>query len=357
MPSAAGLLVLCAAAFGAPSPQVHPAFQREGTSYGVDFWREPEGFAQSRVRAIIQTRDGYIWLGTDGGLVRFNGESFTAFTVQSGALKDNEVWALHEDNAGGLWIGTYGGGLTLLKDGRFRTFTTADALPDDVVMSLAADPQGNIWTITPRGLGRGANGVFSRFPSEWHATAVCSSVTEGVLVAARHGIYRVAAGNLEPVPNAHHHAGGQPGNLLCAADGSVWAGYGDGLIEQRTRGVTKTFTSPLNTGQTSRLYEDPSGGIWAVQGKRLTKLQNGNFETVPVEGGATALGSVYTLCMDREGGVWVGLQSNGLARLRTRQLSTISSEDGLPDDRTRAVFEDSRGDIWIGTADGLARYH
>jgi len=353
---AAGLLAMAATGLAAPRPRAHPIFQQESASYGVDFWRESEGFGQSRVRAIVQTRDGYIWLGTDGGLVRFNGESFTAFTVQSGALKDNEVWALQEDNDGGLWIGTYGGGLTLLKDGRFRTFTTADGLPDDVVMSLASDQQGNIWMVTPRGLGRGSHGVFSRFPSDWHATAVCASATNGVWVAAREGIYRVAGSTQEPTSIAPAPVGGQPNNLLCGSDGSVWAGYGNGAIEQRKNGVSRTFASPRNTGQTSRLYEDPLGGIWAVQGKRLTKLQNGNFETVPVEGGATALGSVYTLCMDREGGVWLGLQSNGLARLRARQLAIISAEDGLPDDRTRTVFEDSRGGIWIGTADGLACY-
>ena len=111
-------------------------------AYGVDFWREADGFAQSRVRAIVQTRDGYVWLGTDGGLVRFNGETFTAYATQTGALKDNEIWALQEDAGGGLWIGTYGGGLTYLKDGRFRTYTTDDGLPDDVIMSLATDSQG-----------------------------------------------------------------------------------------------------------------------------------------------------------------------------------------------------------------------
>jgi ligand-binding sensor domain-containing protein len=66
--------------------------------YGVDFWREAEGLSQSRIRCITQTKDGYLWLGTDNGLVRFNGSSFTAFTVETGSLRDNEVWGLQEDN-------------------------------------------------------------------------------------------------------------------------------------------------------------------------------------------------------------------------------------------------------------------
>src|SRR5450432_1876947 len=93
-------------------------------NYGIDFWGEAEGLPQSRIRCIVQTKDGYLWLGTDNGLVRFNGTTFTAFTVETGSLRDNEVWAIQEDDEGGLWIGTYGGGLTLLKEGRFRTFTT-----------------------------------------------------------------------------------------------------------------------------------------------------------------------------------------------------------------------------------------
>jgi len=352
--------VLSAATVPGTRPQ--STLHRENAGYGVEFWREAEGFAHSRVRAIVQTRDGYIWLGTDGGLVRFNGESFTAFTTQTGSLKDNEVWAIQEDDEG-LWAGTFGGGLTLFKNGRFRTFTTADGLPDDVILSLAKDGQGNIWMVTPQGLGRGSHGVFTRVASpdefpEARPTAVCGSSTEGVLATTRNGVYRVTGGKFDPDPLVPAGASGVPEHLLCGSDGSVWIGFNTGVIEQRKNGVSKIFGAPQHSGaQIQKLYEDPQGGVWAVRGRQIAKLQNGEFEAVPVEGGAAALGSVYSLSMDREGGVWVGLQSNGLARLRTRQLSTISVEDGLPDDRTRAVFEDSRGDIWIGTADGLARYH
>jgi ligand-binding sensor domain-containing protein len=69
-----------------------------GSAFGVDFWRDADGLTQSRIRDIAQTRDGFLWLATDGGLIRFNGNSFRAFTTESGDLKDNEVWALQEDN-------------------------------------------------------------------------------------------------------------------------------------------------------------------------------------------------------------------------------------------------------------------
>ena len=349
---------LCAST--APGTPLHAAWHQANTRYGVDFWREAEGFAQSRVRAIVQTRDGYMWFGTDGGLVRFNGESFTAFNTQTGALKDDEVWALEEDDDGGLWIGTYGGGLTLLKNGRFRTFTTADGLPDDVIRSLAKDGQGNIWMVTAQGLVRDSHGVFARFtPDDGSAdarTAVCWSSSEGLVAGTRNGIYRFANDRLERFLPKPARDNAELGQLLCGSDGSLWIGYSDGVIEQRRNGVPRTFGAPHAGGPINKLYQDPQGGVWAVRGKQITKLHNGAFEAVSVEGGA-GLGGIYTLCMDREAGIWLGLQSNGLARLRTRQLSTVSVEDGLPDDRTRAVFEDSRGDLWIGTVDGLARYH
>src|SRR4051794_2924386 len=137
--------------------------QQEALSYGIDFWREAEGLSQSRIRAVTQTRDGYIWLGTDDGVVRFNGAGFKAFTVETGSLKDNEISALQEDREGGLWIGTYGGGLSLLKDGHFRTFTTSDGLPDDVIMRLDEDPEGNIWISTQSGACRYSDGDFTTF--------------------------------------------------------------------------------------------------------------------------------------------------------------------------------------------------
>jgi ligand-binding sensor domain-containing protein/signal transduction histidine kinase len=140
---------------------------------------------------------------------------------------------------------------------------------------------------------------------------------------------------------------------MSAQDGSLWIAFSSGVI---VRGSQVIPFRQRTGGQIHRLYQDPRGGIWAAVGKGLNKLEDGAFQPVPMESGAPPLGSVYSLMMDREGGVWVGLQSNGVARLRVSQLSTLAEEDGLPDDRARSVYQDSRGRIWIGTADGLALY-
>ena len=330
-------------------------------AYGVDFWRESDGLAHSRIRAMVQTRDGYIWLGTDGGLVRFNGEHFTEFTVQSGDLRDNEVWALHEDTDGALWIGTYGGGLTRLKDGRFRTFTTSDGLPDDVVMGIEGDVAGNLWLKTPQGLARWRKGRLSRVEpgqglADVHVTAIAADAPGGPLFATRSGIFRFVNEHFEPAltPSPQY---GFAEQLMSAQDGSLWIGFSSGVIVRFSEGRSHVVDFRESArGQIHRIYQDPKGGIWAAVGKGLTKLEDGTFQTVHVESGAPALGSVYSVLMDREGGVWLGLQSNGVARLRVSQFATVAEEDGLPDDRARSVFQDSQGRVWIGTADGLAQY-
>ena len=115
------------------------------TQYRLDVWKEKAGLPQSVVTDIVQTRDGYIWLATEGGLVRFDGVRFTRFDKgYTNQLKDNEIEKLWEDREGNLWIGTYGGGLSRLKDGNFTTYTQKDGLAGDFI-SLCVQ-NGNMYT-------------------------------------------------------------------------------------------------------------------------------------------------------------------------------------------------------------------
>ncbi len=195
------------------------------TRYGVDIWRETEGLPQSRIRDIVQTRNGYLWLATDGGVVRFNGASFTSFTTAPGSPRDNEAWALQEDDDGGLWIGSYGG-LTRLKQGRFTTFTKADGLPDNVVTMVDKDRAGNIWFATPQGIGRYAQGQFTRFTmpdgfASHEVTALSANSTQGVFLATRTKLYRLVDGSFQAMPELVNESDGQILHLLSGRDGSL----------------------------------------------------------------------------------------------------------------------------------------
>src|SRR5258706_13949447 len=103
--------------------------EKEPTWYAADNWRQPQGLPQNSVICILRTRAGYLWIGTKGGLSRFDGVQFTTFDDRdTSKLRENEVWALAEGDDSSLWIGTYGGGLSRLKDGNFTTNTSKDGL-------------------------------------------------------------------------------------------------------------------------------------------------------------------------------------------------------------------------------------
>ncbi len=332
--------------------------QATAPGYGIDFWGEAEGLPQSRIRSIVKTRDGYLWLGTDNGLVRFNGTTFTAFTVATGSLRDNEVWAIQEDDEGGLWIGTYGGGLTLYKQGQFRTFAKADGVPD-VVKMLDKDREGNIWIATANGAARYSHGVFTQFGTrdgltDTSVTAICANSSLGVLVASGAALHRLVDGKFQSVNGLVEKGDGAISHMLSTNDGSVWLGF-PGLVKRWKDGAVTAYRWPHNLSpRINQLHEDRHGTLWIAMEEGVSRLRNGQFETLPLGDGAT--GVVYSLYADREENIWLGFQSNGLGRLRHRQLLTISASDGLPNDSTRSVFQDSKGNIWIGTVDGFAKY-
>ena len=114
-------------------------------------WQREQGLPQNSVRALAQTRDGYLWIGSDDGVARFDGVRFVSFGLREG-LRSGPVRTLFEDSHGALWIGTAGGGLTRWQDGQFTTFTTRDGLPADSITALGEDSEGRLWVGTEAGL-------------------------------------------------------------------------------------------------------------------------------------------------------------------------------------------------------------
>ena len=151
------------------------------TQYTHEVWKTEQGLPQNTIPAMVQTRAGYIWVGTELGLVRFDGVRFTVFDESNTPeLKSNIVIALAEDHEGRLWIGTQGGGLTCLKDGRFRTYTSKDGLSNDSILALYPDRAGNLWIGTDGGgLNRFKDGHFASYSTkDGLADAVVFSITE-----------------------------------------------------------------------------------------------------------------------------------------------------------------------------------
>ncbi|NIM10948.1 MAG: hypothetical protein GTO45_03090 [Candidatus Aminicenantes bacterium] len=131
---------------------------KKNTQYMHEVWEIEQGLPQNAVYTIVQTREGYLWLGTEEGLVRFDGVHFEIYDKRKvKQLTNNKIYALCEDREGNLWIGTYGGGLTRLdtKNGKFTTFTEKqNLLSNNQVTKLCEDNEGNLWIGTESGLNR-----------------------------------------------------------------------------------------------------------------------------------------------------------------------------------------------------------
>src|SRR4051812_33720575 len=179
-----------ALSMAAPAAALDPA--RAVTQYRHDTWTTRQGLPQSSVEAIAQTPDGFLWLGTQEGLVRFDGVRFVVFDkANTPALRHNRVTALLADREGRLWVGTEGGGVTRLAGGAFTTLGTAQGLPNPRVRAFVEDAAGTVWIGTDAGL------------------------------------VRVRGDRLSAAP-LHPRLTGRPVTALCVDGTAIWAGVDDG---------------------------------------------------------------------------------------------------------------------------------
>jgi ligand-binding sensor domain-containing protein len=132
------------------------------TQYSMAVWSQQQGLPQDTIRAITQTTDGFLWLGTDEGLARFDGYEFVSFGKDQGALPSNSVTVLAAGPDGSLWIGTPNG-LTRYVHGRFQTFTQEDGLPGNAVSALLVDHAGTLWIVAGGSISRFEGSQFTNF--------------------------------------------------------------------------------------------------------------------------------------------------------------------------------------------------
>ena len=343
-------LLLLPAAWAADTNPALPLSQ-----YGIDTWNGADGLPQARIRAIIQTRDGYLWLGTANGLVRFDGVTFTTYGMH------DEVGCLTEDNEGALWVGTYGGGLSRFKNGQFTNYTTADGLPDNAIRKVAEDPEGNIWIATPRGMVRYSQGHFTTFTTadglpDNFITALCTTAPRGVYVAAGGRLSRFVSGKFVTEPGVVDDSDGRMDMMTSGSDGALWMTFETSEIKRWKDGRLTTYTrADHKSNRPGAIYEDAQGTIWIGTRDGLLRCQDGKFDALTTSEARAKLGVVLSMFADPEGNLWVGTEANGLVRLRTVPVRMLTAEEGLSDNSTRCIYRDRRGDIWIGTYMGFNR--
>jgi signal transduction histidine kinase/ligand-binding sensor domain-containing protein/DNA-binding response OmpR family regulator len=331
------------------------------TQYALDLWTAEHGLPQNSVLAITQTRDGYLWLGTIEGLVRFDGLKFTVFDRSNTAgIRNNRIWTLYEDREGSLWIGTSGGGLTRWKDGEFTAYTIEDGLSGDSISSIYEDREGSLWIGTEgHGLNRLRAGKFTHYStSDGLAHDFVFSVREDhrgdIWVGTEGGLSRLRDGAFV----SYTTKDGLPNDVVKVVyedrARNLWIGTNGGGLSRFAGGELITYPG-LPDERISSILEDRDGNLWigAATTGGLTRFSGGRFESIDRRGGL-ANDSIACIYEDREGSLWVGTYF-GAHRLRDTRFTVFAEKDGLSHDLARSVYEDPDGNLWIGTNGGLNR--
>jgi signal transduction histidine kinase/ligand-binding sensor domain-containing protein len=344
------LAVLALGALLSPALALNPS--RALSQYTRTVWTQEHGLPQDTVRAIAQTKDGYLWLGTDEGLAQFDGYDFVVFNKENGALPSNSVGALWAAQDGSLWIGTLGG-LTRYRNGKFTTFTKKDGLSDPSINSITEDQSGAIWLVAGVYLNRFQDGKFTNYsprqglPIQALRTVYCGR-DGSIYVAGFGGVVRLEGKQFVSVLGP---LGDIVIGLLQDRHGNLWVGGSFGLLTRSPSGELRRYTvqDGLPDNYIRAVWEDRDGNLWAGTDGGLARLENGRFVSSPL-GITHEREWVRCIYEDTEGNLWVAMNS-GLNRLRNDLFSMYGESEGLPSDEPTTVYQDHRGRIWIGFHD------
>jgi transcriptional regulator with PAS, ATPase and Fis domain/ligand-binding sensor domain-containing protein len=384
------LLALLPAAATASAQTPAAAFVRAA-------WTTENGLPQNSITAIRQTRDGYLWLGTLGGLVRFDGVRFTVFTsATEPALPANRILALGEDRDGRLWIGAESGGLALYAHGHFERVASNLATPVGSVQAFHAAADGSMWVATSRGLAHIRDGSARRYSVQsalgddvhafaelrdgtlWAGTsdgisavtadgtmtrvaareladarvlALLADPDGGVWVATPDGVGRIVNGHFSPASAA----GGAPlrevHGFARDSHGDIWAAGLDGLFRGRPRDGTAVF-EPQTSDATLTVAVDREAPLWAGTVRAgLQRWRAGGVSIITKDQGL-AERSALPILQGRDGAMWIGGMCGGVTRIDAAGVTRVGTAEGLRNSCVRALAEDRQGRLWIGTEGG-----
>jgi len=287
------------------------------SQYAHTAWTFRNGFLNGAVYSIAQTSDGYLWLGTQSGVVRFDGvRAVPLFLPPGQELPSTAVGALLAARDGTLWIGTFDG-LASWNNGRLTEYP---ALAHQTVLALVEGRDGTVWA----------------------------------------GGFGSPTGKLCAIRSANARCYGDDGSLGALVtslyedtDGSLWVGAGTGLWRWNPGSPTRYLERPIANSQA--FTQGEPGGATMVAADSVYQLAGGKFVNYPLHGAPSPL-TARTLLRDRHGGLWIGTQAHGIVHSYEGKTFLFTQADGLTSDLVVALFEDREGTIWVATPNGLDQF-
>lgn len=351
------LLLLLLLGWGAPVFCLDPAKTMDFCQHNV--WTIDDGLPINSIFAITQTSDGYLWLGTEMGLARFDGVKFDVYDHENTPVLTNDlVLSLLETRDGVLWIGTRGGGIVRYKNRRFEPFNPEPGLLNNEIWFLLESGDGSVWIGTREGLNRYSGGTLTevKLPGGEAGRYIKTMMEDRIgrlWVGTRGGgLVKVKKRGSGFIAESSALANTKINTLLQDQVGTIWAGTMEkGLV--RLRGNQQTFyttANGLSNNHITSLYQDGSGNLWIGTFSGGINVIRPGRENVSVFDTRNRLTSntIYAFYEDREDTLWIGTEGGGLNSLRDTKITTYTKENGMSGNIVYGVFLDSRDRAWTG---------
>ena len=305
---------------------------RSVAQFYYTFWSEKDG-APSEISALAQSQDGYLWIGSERGLFRFDGVTFKEYSPPAGVnLPSHSIYSLMATPDGGLWVAFEPNGLGFYKDGSLTVFTRPEQLPNSPVHCFARDSDGRLWAGTETGLAFRQGDRWVSVGQEWNFT-----------------------------PEMIRY-------VYVDREGTLWAATVNRVVYLK-RGSKRFELGGAIGGAVTSLSQAPNGRVWLAD--------DGNFQVrpVPAEGRDSIFGGPFIaadglreLLFDKDGALWITRLDSGIVRIRDpgklearkygaqdRELESFGPKDGFPAGSANKLLEDHEGNIWVGCSNGLIR--
>jgi PAS domain S-box-containing protein len=288
------------------------------SQYAHKAWKVSEGFLSGSTHTIGQTPDGYLWIGTDFGLYRFDGVRSVPWQPgRNASLPSNAIRKLFVSGDGTLWIGTERG-LARWKDGKLTLYPELPAVRVD---AFAEDGEGTVWV----GL---------------------EDIPVWLLCAIHKGSVQCFGDN--------GSLGLGMGALLSVREGGLWAGTGTGLWQWRP-GSPKSISLSGANSEIHGMVEDGHGAVLVSTRGGLVRVVDGSAAPYPLPGYGQP-SNPFSLLEDRDGSLWIGTADRGLLHVHHGRTDHFDKSNGLSSNLVNALFQDREGNVWVGTSGGFDRF-
>ena len=323
--------------------------------YVRNTWSLQQGLPQISVQAITQDRRGYIWVGTQAGLARFDGIRFITYTPDD-TPEIPGIWirTLFLDTSGKLWIGTYKG--LAVYDGNAFASVPVAAQGDATLLDVSAvtEVKGRLLVATNHGLYALQDGVLKHQPDSPAVTQSLLPRSDGLWIGSLGGVYRVKGmeRTFLALPTGLEKA---LVTSLVDAQGKIWAGTSQGLYVYRQGAWAPATTKPeLQDAPITMLLEDHDRNLWVASNAGMARFHQGVLTELIPDSNPGGFRSMISAFEDREGNLWFGSQWNGLTRLWNGWTKRYSAAQGLNEPLVWSLAKAPDGAIWVGTNNGLS---